>query len=124
MHGVHGISSRVQPFLNPSNYDLVCKRASGYFITSETATFAGLLGAAVGAAGFGTTATSHSGLCSVSTVTDNEYLLFYWYYSYNVFCRVVPVVNTGIAINNMNNQGTIVVTGGTAPYKVTVTVFN
>lgn len=25
MHGVHGISSRVQPFLNPSNYDLVAK---------------------------------------------------------------------------------------------------
>jgi len=102
----------------------VCKRASGYFITSETATFAGLLGSAVAAAGFGTTATSHSGLCSVSTTTDDEYLLFYWYYSYNVFCECIQITAKSISLTNKNNQGTIVVTGGTAPYKVTVTVFN
>ena len=70
-----GVSSAFVPYR--PNYDLVCKRASGYFMTSETATFAGLLGAAVAAAGFGTTVTSHSGLCSVSTTTDDEYLLFY-----------------------------------------------
>lgn len=80
-------------------------------MTSETATFTGLLGVAVAAGGFATSATSHSGLCSVSTTTDDEYLLFYWYYSYNVFCKCIPITTKGIAINNMNNQGTVVVTG-------------
>lgn len=100
------------------------KRAIGYSITSASNTFAGLLRSAVEANELPSYTGNHSGICSISTNTDNEYLLFYWIFSYNAFCRCISITNNAIAINNMNDQGTVVVSGGTAPYTVTVTVFN
>lgn len=96
----------------------------GYSITSTTSTLAGLLRLAVDANGLPSYTGNHSGICSVSTNTDDEYLLFYWIFSYNSYCTCTQISAKSIALTNKNDQGTIVLSGGTTPYNVSVTVFN
>lgn len=114
-----GVSKAFVPYR--PNYDLVAKRASNYTADS-TGGFTELLQRACIAFYGSTDSKIHSGLCSITTDTDGEYLLFYWTYKFSVNHQYDTVITKNITINAMNNWGTVAVEGGTAPYHASVQV--
>lgn len=65
----------------------------------------------------------HTGLITVTTSTDNEYLLAFFLYKHNSIGRGISISNNVISLSAINNIGTVAVTGGTAPYNFSVIFF-
>ena len=114
------VSHKIVPYR--PNWDLVCSNAYGYRITSNDATIANLVFNAATACGL-STSDAHAGMISVSTVTDNQYLLVYFLYKHQSIGRGISVANNTITLSAINNLGTLAFTGGTAPYRIGVQFF-
>ena len=104
------------------NWDLVSANAYGYRTTANSGTVAGVINDAKIACGLDDTK-YHAGIVSVSSATDNEYLLVYFLYKYNTIGRGISIANNIITLSAINNLGTLAFTGGTAPYNIGIQFF-
>ena len=80
-----------------------------FTMNDDNLTFGALLSYAVQSYGFDNETGNHCGLCTVTNGVDNEYLLFYWQYSYGSYINCISIANNNIALRLYNNLGTVII---------------
>ena len=80
-----------------------------FTMNDDNLTFGALLSYAVQSYGFDNETGNHCGLCTVTNGVDNEYLLFYWQYSYGSYINCIAISNNNIALRQYNNIGTVII---------------
>ena len=106
------------------NWDLVAGYTMGYDITQNDTAFPNLLANAMAPYKFDSEYTSHTGMIYISTNTENEYCVAYFMIKRGTYCKVITLTNNGITTGPTNSAGTMTISGGTAPYHMSIRYIN
>lgn len=99
---------------------MVCGNALGYTITQTSTSFSNVLANAMEPYYFKNDYDTHTGMLFISTDVTNEYYVAYFSIDRGQSITIVKLSSNVIDLSAYNDAGSIVLSGGTAPYTMTV----